>query len=342
MTGATKPQRDELLFAVLVFVNSTWIFLTYLSVTSIGTFGPATLLKALEGTADRPYVFRVLVPLTAKVVAPLIPNALTEWLRSSSAIVQKTLDVLSSNIYDREATAVVLIMFLSLVGFAYAEREFLKTLGAQPREQFVLSLLAQAVILPFSFFFAYYYDLPQILLVTLNLIFLKNEQWQHYLITLAAASFNKETSILLIVVFAIYYATRLPRRKFLELLFAQAVIYGLIRLSLLYIYRNNVGAPAFLTLSNHYEQYSSYPSTLLFTILFFVLIGFMIWRGWSQRQPFLKATLGIALLILVLFFTSGMPMEFRVFLDALPALVILIFPPLAAPSTLRGEKIVVK
>jgi hypothetical protein len=333
ITRQTKNRHGKFIFTVLVFLNSFWIFYTYLSITQIGTFEPAALSDALEGTAEQPYVLRALIPLLAKFLSPLLPSAWVKWLASAPSRFKESIDVLSGGVYFSEAVSVLTLMFLSLVGFAYAEKRFLKDLGANPKEQFVLPLLAQIFILPFSLFFAYYYDLPQIFLITLNLIFLHRGNWKKYLITFALASLNKETSLFLIMVFIIYYLPRLPRKTFVELLITQTAIYALIRVSLLYIFRSNPGAPAFLTLSNQYKQYSAYPSTLIFTVVLFSIIGFLVVRGWQRKHPFLRATSVIAVLILILFFTSGMPMEFRVFLDALPALVILIFPPFdALPS----------
>lgn len=330
MRGATENRYGKFLFGVLVLLNSLWIFYIYLSITKIGTFEPAALSKVLEGTAERPYVLRYFIPLLAKALSPLLPSAFVEWFASAPFPFKDSIEILSGGVYFSEAITVLILMFISLVGFAYAEKQFLTHLGAHPREQFVLPLLAQIFILPSSLFFAYYYDLPQVFLITLNLIFLYERNWKKYFITFALASLNKETSLFLIPLFIIYYLPRLPRKTFIELLVTQTAIYALIRVVLLYIFRSNAGAPAFLTLSNHYKQYSAYPSTLIFTVLFFSIIGFLVLRGWQRKHAFLRATSVIACLILILFFTSGMPMEFRVFLDALPALAILIFPPFDA------------
>ena len=345
MSVNKADRRNDLVFAVLALFNSIWLFFTYLSLNRIGTLEPATLAKTLEGTAERPYIYRVLITLLSQIFAPFIPVQFTEWLHSAPSSLQNSFGWLSEGGYQRQAAVILVLIFISLLGFAFAEKRFLEVLGAGKKEQYVLSLLAQISILPFSFQFSYYYDLPQILLVTLCFIFLYQEKWFPYILTLAVASLNKETSLFLIAVFFVYYLQKLPRRKFIELLAAQIITYSIIRASLLYLFRDNPGTTVLLTLEGHYKQYTTYPSTLIFTLIFFFLIGFLLARDWKRKHPFLRATVVIPVMILILFFTSGMPMEFRVFLDALPALVILGFPPTnaeLATAQVEPAKIVVK
>ncbi len=345
MTLHKIDRRNQILFAVLAFVNAIWIFLTYLSINRIGTLEPATLARTLEATAERPYIYRALLPLLSQLFAPVIPVQLIEWLPNAPMGLRNSFGWLSDGGYERQAAVILILIFLSLVAFAFAERKLLQALGTGTKEQFVLALLAQILVLPFSIQFSFYYDLPQVLLVTLCLLFLYREQWWQYILTLAIASFNKETSVFLITVFVIYYLQRLPLRKYLELLVAQVTIYSVIRASLLYIFRNNPGTTVLLTLEGHYRQYTAYPSTLLFTLIFFCLIGFLLTRQWQRKHPFLRAAIVIPALILILFFTSGMPMEFRVFLDTLPVLVILGFPSTQASSAtaaVEAAEIVVK
>lgn len=327
MAWKAGTHYSKLVFAVLVVLNSAWILYVYLSLTHLGTFGPAKLSGALEGTIERPYVYRVLVPFLAKVLSPFVSSSLTEKLSSAPLPIKIAFEALSDGGYAREASAIFVIMFCSLIGLAYAQKKFIKQLGMQSNEQVILPLLTQLCILPLSIFFAYYYDLPQVFLITLGLGFLQECDWKNYLITLALASLNKETSVVLILVFLIYYLPRLPRKTFVLLLISQTVIYAIIRFGLIYVYRNNPGATVYFTLKNHYEQYLGYPPSLIFTLIFFLVFGFLILRDWKRKHAFLRASSVMIVFILILFFTSGMPVEFRVFLDALPIIVLLIYPP---------------
>jgi hypothetical protein len=332
-----KWSKHDFWFTVLAVLNSTWIFYVYLSVAHIGVFEPAKLCRVLVGTAERPYTYRVLVPFLTKVIAPIIPNGIVRAFRDLPSPIRNTFEVLRQGSYDREAVVALTLMFLSLVGFAYAEKNFLKQLGARSEEQFLLPFFAQLLILPFSLLFGYFYDLPQIFLVTITLNLMLQARWTAYLVMFALASLNKETTILLVVIFVIYDIQRLPRNKFLELLGMQTIIFGLVRGSLLYLYRNNAGTQAFFTVSDHYRQYAVQPALLLYTLLFFVVLGILIARSWNRQHPFLQASLALPLLILGLFFISGMPMEFRVFLDSLPVLALLLVSPRTKAQAIAAE-----
>ena len=335
MLDATESSRGKFIFAILVLLNSIWIFYAYLSVTQMGTFEPAKLSRALEGTAERPYAYRELVPLLARGLALFFPTALVESFSGAPYPIRKTFAALSEGRYQREAAAVLLLILFSLLGFAYAQRFFLRTLGlTDSREQLILPLLAQILILPFTIFFGYIYDIPQVLLMTLCLIFLLQRRWIAYFLALALASLNKETSVLIILVFIIYYWPRLPRNSLINLLLAQTVIYAAIRAVLLYVYRDNPGAPMLITLRTHYEQYLAYPPSILITLVFFAPLIFLMLRKWKRKHAFLQAGLAMFVALLGLFFVAGMPVEFRVFLDALPIVAALIYIPPAVDSSL--------
>jgi hypothetical protein len=326
MTETMPGLRGKFLFAILVLLNSAWIFYAYLSVTQIGTFEPAKLSRALEGTAERPYVYRELVPLLARGLSPLIPPSLAGTFSSAPFPIRKTFEALSEGGYSREAAAVLVLIFVSLVGFAYAQRYFLRILGmTSSREQFILPLLAQILILPFTIFFGYIYDIPQVLLITVCLAFVLERRWVGYFFVLALASLNKETSVLVILVFVIFYWSRLPRTAFISLFLVQTAIYASIRAILLYIYRDNPGAQMLMTLKTHYEQYVVYPPSILITLVFFVPLVYLMRRGWKRKHPFLQAGSVMFVLLIGLFFIAGMPVEFRVLLDALPIVAILIY-----------------
>ena len=319
---------SRILFAVLVLINSAWIFYVYLSVTQVGTYTPAKLAGTLEGTAERPFIYRTLVPWLARVIAPAVPHSIAAQVTHLPDPIQKTFNALREGGYDRQAAIVLLLMFLSLVGFAYAQQNFLTALGmVSSQEHFALPLLAQIFILPFSIFFGYIYDLPQLFLVTLGLLFLLRGEWAMYLITLALACLNKETTVLLIAVFSLYYLRRLPLKTFITLLTVQLLIFSAIRILLMVLFRNNPGTPLLLTLMVHYEQYMEYPPAILINLAFFLPLVFLSLRGWERKHPFLRAGSVMFVALFLMYFIAGMPVEFRVFLDALPVVSTLIYPP---------------
>lgn len=319
--------QSKTLFFLSVTANSILVFYVYLIVSRIGASQLASFADLLTGTAARPYVYRLLVPLLVKIISPFIPPTLPQWNLGALPAFQKVFYQLNGDQYPREVTICLIIMFLSLAGFAYAERGFLNDLGFSARDQFILPLIAQILILPFTVHFAYIYDLPQILLITLSLRMLCRQKWASYLFWLAIATLNKETSLLLIIVFMLYYWTRVTHRAYFAILSTQGIIYILIRAILFELYQNNPGENIVWAFSYHYVQYTTEPITLIFTVILFATIAFLMVRNWYEKHEFLRTATIMPLLILGLFFVGGMPMEFRVFLDALPVMAVMIFPP---------------
>jgi hypothetical protein len=319
-------------FATAAFLNSIWIFYIYLSITLIGAFDPASLARVIETTAERPFIYRILVPILARSLAGMVPTELTEWLKDAPDALSKTYLRLGYNGYSREAVIVLILMFLSLTGFAFLEKTFLADLGYDKKERFVMPLVFQMFVLPVNLFTGFYYDLPQLFLMTICLIYLHRRNWTKYLIFLSIANFNKETSAFLILVYIAYYWSRLPRKNFFTMLIWQVALIGVIRGLLIILFRNNGGSFLAYTIPNQIRIYGEHPLALIFTIAYFGLVIFLTLRQWRSKNGFLRAASVIGLIILILFIPSGYPLEFRVFLDALPVLAILIFPPPPANS----------
>lgn len=95
MTWKRGKQYSGSVFAILVLLNSAWILYVYLSLTHLGTFGPAKLSGALEGTTERPYAYRVLVPFLAKVLSPFVSSSLAEKLSSAPLPIKSAFEALS-------------------------------------------------------------------------------------------------------------------------------------------------------------------------------------------------------------------------------------------------------
>ena len=326
-TQPIESPYQKLLFTSLAIALSIFIFLAYLRNTSIGAFQPASLARMLEGSATRPYAYRILVPVLARFLAPVVPSQIPDWFAGSSGAVRSTFEHLSTGGYAREAVIVMTIMLLCLAGFVFAERRLLFELGFGAREQFAWPLAILCMVLPITLFTGFYYDFPQLLLITISLILMYRKSWPSYLLVLAVANLNKETSVFLLVIFSLYYWRRLPHEDFFKIMLLQITICTAIRGAILYRFEGNPGASVLFTLPDQVILFQDKPMGIVFTGLYFAFaIGLAVNR-WSQKHEFLRSASVLGIIILGLFFISGFPLEFRVFLDALPVLGILFFPP---------------
>jgi hypothetical protein len=326
ISNSVWNKKNTFIFASANILNSLWIFHVYLTIAPIGYYQPANFSNILEGTAERPFIYRALIPLIAKTFSWLVPDKIVIWAVKIPPPLKAAFERLSGEVHSKEAIVAIFAMFFSLVAFGFVERTFTASLGLNKKTQFVLPLFAQLMLLPLSYHFGYYYDLPQVLLVASSLLFLYRQNWPVYSLLFAITTLNKETTITLVIVYGIYYFSRLPRRKFLGLLLSQLLLYTLIRVPLIFLYRNNPGASIPSKLGIQLYIYTEFPIILFITFLFFSIIFLYVFKRWKQVDEFLRASLAIFAVIFILFFLSGIPMEFRVFLDALPVLAIWVYP----------------
>jgi hypothetical protein len=334
---ASHPYR----YTALALLISAGLFIAYLSLNNFGSSGISSFPKMLEGTAFRPAIYRVLIPSLAKLGATLVPAQASEffdrWPEGTG--VRRAFDNLSNGTYHDEAVIALLLIYLSLAGFVLVEKRLLKALGYSATEAAILPFILAALTLPFSVFFAYVYDLPQVFLFTLCALLLYQRKWALYLILLGITLLNKETAFFLIVIFAVHYFRRLPRKEFAILLGAQLAEFLILRAILLYVYRANPGVTIFWSYRYHLDQYTSYPFTLLFTLILLGAIVVLMAKDWHKKPVFLRSASVVFPFTVVLFFLAGMPMEFRVFLDILPVFGSLFFFPHNAPQELEEKTV---
>ncbi|HSL45189.1 MAG TPA: hypothetical protein VK897_17280 [Anaerolineales bacterium] len=332
--------KHSYLYITLALAISAGLFIAYLSLNNFGSSGISSFPNMLEGTAFRPAIYRVLIPSLAKVIANLVPGQVSEFFARlpEGTGIKRAFDNLSNDMYHGEAVSALVLIYLSIVGFVLVQRRFLKELGYSQTEQAVLPFTLAALTLPFSVYFAYVYDLPQVFLFTVCALFLYQEKWTFYLLFLTVALLNKETAFFLVIIFAVYHFRRLPRNKFLVLLGAQLVIFLILRAILLYAYRDNPGVTIFWSYRYHLDQYRAHPSTLIVTLFLLGAITFLMAKNWQKKPAFLRSASIVFPFTVVLFFLAGMPMEFRVFLDILPVFGTLFFPR-KTPQHLEEETI---
>jgi len=322
---------------ILILAISIGIFFAYLSTANFDEFP-----SMLDGTAVRPAAYRILLPTLAEASRNLVPAQMVARFEAAprGTVLVEAFHNLGGGTYPAQAIVVLVLILTSLIGFVFVEKKLLQELGYRPEEQAVLPLVIAVFTVPLSIYFSYFYDLPQVFLFALSLLFLYRRDWLAYMITLAVALLNKETSILAVVVFGVYYFSRLPRRNYLLLLGVQLGIFIAVRSFISSMVSDQPGQPIFWTIKDHIQQYTKYPSTFIFTLVFLGIILFLVFRNWQAKPVFLRSASAVFVLMLILFFAAGMPMEFRVFLDVLPVFGVLLFPHRKAAGSTeeQGEK----
>ena len=216
----------------ILFTREAFVLLIYMAVsaTVLNTFmqtrsfreGSAEFgfTKMLDGSADRPYVHRQLVPIIANYVASwlspeeqpafveryLDPYRLKQlYFEKSKYQMIQTIEVWSPG-YAIKYHVAYLILFLSLLGTLYCLRGLIPYASSRenPLTPFVPALFI--VLLPLSFMHgSYYYDFVELFFLSLLLLTAIKGWYVWWLLLLPLAVLNKESNILVPFLYSVIW-----------------------------------------------------------------------------------------------------------------------------------------
>jgi hypothetical protein len=299
----------------------------------INHYPPSKFEDMVYGKAWKPFVYRTLLPTSVRVISAPVPQSIRTSLSQmvdESESYQKLFAKLEwEKEFFVEYIVAMILMFLSLWGFAIAVRYlfalFYNSSALLPNLVSILALLG----LPTMFMYtSFLYDFPSLLLYTLGLIFLYNQDWKKFLILYPVACLNKETTILLTFIYFIYYRHKLRADNFYKLLFIQLTIFAVVKVFLFVIFKNNPGTfVEFHLIDHNLGLLTGYDITLAFAVLGLIML---VYYKWQEKPLFIKTTLWalVPLLLLTLFF--GYLDELRDYYEIYPTVIILISHSIAA------------
>jgi hypothetical protein len=304
------------LFALLVF-------LVFVSTSDLNRDTGASLSRMMAGTANRPFVYRVLTPAVLRGLVAITPAGVKARMEAYAPDFHAALPNVAVEPGYLYATILLLgLIYLSFVGFAVSTKALYAALCPDHgRWLFLVPFLALYGLPPF-FQRAYLYDIPALFLFTLALTAMAKERWASYLCVFFLGCLNRETAILLILVFFAHYVRRLPRRSFVGLLTGQGAIAAGVRLVITTRYAANPGGVAEFHLLDFLAKYAMFYS--FDSAVAWVLILTLLLYRWEEKPLFLRHGLWILVPLFGLYFTFGMPREIRVFYEAYPILVLLV------------------
>jgi hypothetical protein len=304
---------------ILVVLNS------FLINTGIGEFGRANLGSMVYGTAHRPFVYRVLVPTIVRLTTPFVPVSIVESAMSID-VIRGWLSLLDAARYPREAFVTLLVLCGSLFGFVVVFRQLMTDLGYSEFLKNIVNIVTLS-IMPLFFLFGYIYDFTGLFLITLGLLLLSQKRFAWFLLVFVLATLNKETSILLTVIFVLHYWRRIDRNKFLWITIIQLALFFIIKGSLTYYFSGNPGSFVEYHLSEHILFFKIAPTALLILSLILAIgLVLLVIIGWKHKPVLIRNSTVIFAPLFVTYIFFGFPLEMRVFLEFLPILMILFLP----------------
>lgn len=320
----------RLVVLIVGFVLSVMVWGVFLRYPGMNSSSRARAVDLVYGRAWRPYVQRVALPAIARLIASAVPDAARNALRQDIEGHQRLREWFQRHDWELdyavEYAVVALLVYACLVGFVFAFRYLLTAVYTGSGLLLDAAPLVALAFIPSMFRYVnYIYDPPTLLLFTLGLAFMVRRQWLPFAVLFPIACLNKETTILLTLVFYIHFRReeRLPKARFRFLLAYQVVVFAAVKGFLALLFADNAGAMVEFHLVYNL-LYALAPQ--LWTTLSYFIVALLVLRNWSAKPAFLRDASWILLPLTVLCLFFGFAGEIRAAYDAYPIVVLLGMP----------------
>ena len=255
----------------------------------------------LDETAKRPFVYRQLLPQTAKFVRAQIPEQtqqkLVEKLEKQQAI---------PSIYARaeirpdiiiEYYLIYIFCFLSFFASIWILRSILNEVLDDSVAGSLTALLFALITPYFETLGGYFYDFPELMFFFLAVRFALHGRWLSLLIMTPFAAWNKESFFFFLMTLYPLHQARFGMRRAAALTTGSVFIAGVAYLFVHFAYAGNPGGTAEIHFFEHVEQFFSfktywYTSTTygmpLGAQMFLPHVLYVVWiacHAWKSLSP---------------------------------------------------------
>ena len=326
-----KLFEKKFFYRTIIALISFYVLIAFVKLPQINGYKRAMFSEMIDGTAWKPFVYRTLLPTTVRLISEVIPDkvhkTLTEKVESNKSAMLVLEKFKWESEFITEYLVAMVLMYSTLLGFVFAFRRLFDEIYSSPLwfKNIISIILLLAIPAMFQPQYSnYIYDFPSLFLFTLGLLLLRQKKWRYFLILFFISCFNKETIILLTLIFAIHFYkdAEISRKLYYQLIAAQLMIFAAIKILLYILFMNNPGGfVEFHLIDRNYLLFNGYSLT---TFVVLLIIFLSIFSKWNEKPKFLKDALWIAvpLLILTLFF--GFFDELRDYYEVFPIVVLLI------------------
>lgn len=201
---------------------------------------------------------------------------------------------------------------------------YLQRSSAEDLREFIFAAAAVELFMLLFFLECKVYDLASALFFAVALGMLARGKLNEYYLLFPLACLNRETSFLLIAVFAVYFYKRLPWLDWVQDIGYQALAFMIIRLWLTAAFADNAGMPFLFRLQENVADHLQYGGQTLVLIAGVLITIWLCALHWHAKPEILRTAfivLGSALMAMYLLF--GWAFEIRVFAELYPVAFVL-------------------
>ncbi|MCW8809601.1 MAG: hypothetical protein OQJ93_12640 [Ignavibacteriaceae bacterium] len=326
-----KLFENKIVCRTLIAVISLYVLIAFVKLPPINGDEQSMFSEMVYGTAWKPFVYRTLLPTTVRLVSGVIPeeihNSLTEKFESNHSLVLVLEKLKWESEFITEYLIAMVLMYFSLLGFVYVFRKLFDEIYSS--HLWFKNLISVILLLAIPAMFQpnysnYVYDFPALFLFTLGLLLLRQRKWNYFLVIFLISCFNKETTILLTLIFAIHFYKKdeVTRKFYYKFITFQLIIFAAVKILLFILFKNNPGGfVEFHLIDRNYLLFNGYSLT---TFVVLLIIFLTIFSRWNEKPKFLKDALWIAIPLVILTFLLGFFDELRDFYEVFPVIILLI------------------
>jgi hypothetical protein len=242
------------------------------------------LTQVAYSLEERPFVFRLLLPLLSRAL---------EWLTGIEAV-----------------SWLGILFVLSAVFFYFSVKYLYEAFYGRGE---IAALVSFLFLMMLTFVETKVYDYATAAFFALSLGLLARGKHGVFLLVFPFATLNRETTFLLTLFYAVYFVGKLPLQKYLASLSVQTAVYLLIKFITASVFSGNEGQDAYLYLDMMLAS-RSYLILLLFPFLYFFL---------RNKPEFIRKSFWMIFPAQVaLYLLFGQPLEVRVFAESVFAILL--------------------
>jgi hypothetical protein len=272
----------------------------------------------IDGSANKPYVYRQLLPTIAKAMQPVVAESksfifvkLRKFLAYNADPQASFSKAVSANIpgYEYTYRIICLANFLALLCSLFILRSLALNYGYT---QIEASLAPSAFILAFPYIQTvggYFYDSIELAFLCGAIILAVNNRVVLLVFLVVFATFNKESFFFIIPTLYPFLREKFSQKRTIVSLIVLVIVAGLVNTYVKFIFQDNSGGfvvfqfwenlRTYLTPSSYFRYETTYglPSPSRTNIMTLLLVFIIIVRGWRDTPTVWKRHLQIAVLI---------------------------------------------
>ena len=294
------------------------------------------IIAAANGTADKPFVFRALVPQVSNFLVYITPDYLQDKINgvalklSDSELIRKTFSPMNAaitsargapkmlrpdNLY-RLSTSVIIAFICLLVYGVYMRKLVELFFPAHKILAYIMPIYAMIIIIPFVDQDGHVYDMSVLAFCTMLLYYMQLQQWYAYIFLFTLACFNKETALLTTFIYAAQFHKSMDRKQFFTLLLYQLLIWGNSQFLLREVaFPDN---PSWIHPDRVYvfaQELERFNSTKLLQLL---SLWLLLYHKWDKMPLLMRQAAWFIPMMVLLYLGFGMIREYRVFYETYP------------------------